>query len=65
MSAEESLGKVEELLARLDALRGQIEGSDDPDQVIDALQEVAELAKEIEGELQRARVAAEIDAAGT
>ena len=63
MNAEESLSKAEELLERLEAARERLEATDDPDQAIAVLQELAELAREIESELQRARRATEADAA--
>jgi exonuclease VII small subunit len=63
MSADESLTKAEELLARLEAARARLESTDDPDQAIEVLQELADLAREIEAELQRARRATEADAA--
>ena len=63
MSADESLTKAEALLARLEAARARLESTDDPDQAIEVLQELADLAREIEAELQRARRAAEADAA--
>ena len=63
MTAEESLGKAEDLLARLDSARAKLEETNDPDQAIEILQELAELAKEVEGELQRAKRAAETEAA--
>ena len=63
MSAEESLGRAEELLARLEAPRARLKTTEDPDLVIEVVQELAELAKQIEGELHRARLAAEADAA--
>ena len=63
MSADESLSKAEELLNRLEAARARLEQTDDPEQAIEVLQELAELAKEIEAELQRARRATEADAA--
>ena len=63
MSADESLTKAEQLLARLEAARARLESTDDPDQAIEVLQELADLAREIEAELQRARRAAETDAA--
>jgi hypothetical protein len=63
MSADESLTKAEGLLARLEAARARLEATDDPDQAIEVLQELADLAREIEAELQRARRAAEADAA--
>ena len=63
MSADESLSKAEGLLARLEAARARLESTDDPDQAIEVLQELADLAREIEAELQRARRASEADAA--
>jgi exonuclease VII small subunit len=63
MSADESLTKAEELLARLETARARLESTDDPDQAIEVLQELADLAREIEAELQRARRATEADAA--
>jgi hypothetical protein len=65
LSADESLTKAEGLLARLEAARARLEATDDPDQAIEVLQELADLAREIEAELQRARRAAEADAADT
>lgn len=63
MSADESLSKAEGLLARLEAARARLESTDDPDRAIEVLQELADLAREIEAELQRARRASEADAA--
>jgi hypothetical protein len=65
VSAEESLSKAEDLLVRLESARTQLEETEDPDRAIEILQELAELAKEVEAELQRARRAAEADAAGS
>jgi hypothetical protein len=64
MTANESLGRAEELLARLEAQREKLEATDDPDQAIEVLQELADLARQIEVELQAARRAAETDASG-
>ena len=63
MTAEESLNNAENLLARLEAARVRLYETQDPDQAIEILQELAELAKEVEGELQRAKRAAETEAA--
>jgi len=63
MNADDSLTRAEELLARLEAARARLESSDDPDQAIEVLQELSDLAKQIEVELQAARRAAEADAA--
>jgi hypothetical protein len=64
MSADESLTKAEDLLARLEAARQRLDATDDPQQAIEVLQELSDLAKEVEAELERARQAAEADAAG-
>jgi hypothetical protein len=63
MTSEESLNNAEHLLARLEAARVRLEETEDPDQAIEILQELAELAKEVEAELQRAKRAAETEAA--
>ena len=63
MTAEESLDKADDLLARLESARAKLEETNDPDQAIEILQELAELAKEVEAELQRAKRAAETEAA--
>jgi len=41
----------------------RLDETQDPDQAIEILQELAELAKEVEAELQRAKRAAETEAA--
>jgi hypothetical protein len=62
MGTDESLSKAEDLLARLEAARRRLDETEDPDQAIETLQELAELAKEVEAELQRAKRAAETEA---
>ena len=67
MSTEESLSKAEELLARLEAARGELdrlaqdEGGS-PDRALEILSELSELAKAVEEELERAKRSAEADA---
>ena len=63
MSADASLNNAANLLARLEAARARLDETQDPDQAIEILQELAELAKEVEAELQRAKRAAETEAA--
>ena len=63
MTSEESLNNAEHLLAQLEAARVRLDETQDPDQAIEILQELAELAKEVEGELQRAKREAETEAA--
>jgi len=65
MSSEESLARAEELLARLERARGELEQlsqADDAERALDVLTELAELSKAIEEELQRAKREAEADA---
>jgi hypothetical protein len=62
----ESLQRAEELLERLrvrvDALEASADTGGDLDAAVDGLAEIAELAKEIESEVQRARQAADAGA---
>ena len=65
MSANESLGRAQELAERL---RSKLESLDrlaeagDVDAAVDDLAEIAELAKQIEAEVQRARASADAGA---
>ncbi len=63
MTSEDSLANAENLLARLESARTQLEHTDDPERAIAILQELADLAKEVEAELQRAKRSAETEAA--
>ena len=68
MTTEDSLGRAEELLARLEAARGELdrlaqEEGGSPDRALEILNELSELAKAVEEELERAKRAAEADAA--
>ena len=66
-STDDSLSRAEELLARLEAARGELdrlaqaEGGS-PDRALEILGELSELAKSVEEELERAKRAAEADA---
>jgi exonuclease VII small subunit len=55
VSAEESLKRAEELLGRLEQTRVRLEAADDPEAAIDILAELAEIAKQVESELEDAR----------
>ena len=63
MTSEESLERAEVLLGKLEVTRAKLEATDDPDAAIEVLQELVEITKQIEAELQSARQAAETDAA--
>jgi hypothetical protein len=67
LSADDSLGRAEELLARLEAARGELdrlaqEQGGSPERALEILGELSELAKGVEEELERAKRAAEADA---
>ena len=62
MNTEDSLRKAEELLDRLEKARAELErvsGGDDSEAAIEVLTELAEIAKQVEAELARARRDAE------
>jgi hypothetical protein len=67
VATEDSLSSAEELLARLEAARGELdrlaaqEGGS-PERALEILAELSELAKSVEEELERAKRAAEADA---
>ncbi len=67
MSSDESLTRAEELLARVEAVRVELEQLSEgeggsPERAIELLGELSELAKAVEDELTRAQRAAEADA---
>ena len=53
--SEEALRRAEELLERLEAARARLEETQDPERAIEVLGELADLAREVEAELGRAR----------
>jgi hypothetical protein len=53
--AEESLQRAESLLERLERSRKELESTQDPDRAIEILSELAEIAREVEAELARAK----------
>ena len=63
MSVDDHLQRAEELLTKLEATRDELErlAEDEPDaeKAVEVLQELADLAKQVEQELARARRGAE------
>ena len=60
--ADEALARAEELLERLKATRAELEqlaAEENPEAAVDVLTELADLAKEVESELAKARARAE------
>jgi hypothetical protein len=61
-SADEALARAEELLERLKATRDELErlaAAEDADSAVEVLTELADLAKEVETELAKARARAD------
>lgn len=55
MTMDETIDRADALLGRVEALRAQLEGTDDPERAVEILGELSQLAKEVEAELQRAK----------
>ena len=65
MNPEDSLARAEELLARLEKTRAELERlsqANDAEKALDVLTELSELSKAIEDELQQVKRNAETDA---
>ena len=61
-SADESLARVEELLERLNTARDELErltAAEDTESAVEVLNELADIAKDVEAELTRARTRAD------
>ena len=61
MTAEESLQRAEDLLDRLESSRRRLEQTQDPDEAIEILAELAQIAKDVEAELGRAKMEADAE----
>ena len=51
----ESVRRMNDLLAKLEAARARLEAAENPDEAVDVLSELSELAKEVQAEIERAR----------
>ncbi len=49
------MDRLQGLLDRLEAARARLEGLEDPEQAVDVLGELSELAREVQAEVERAR----------
>jgi hypothetical protein len=52
---QEPAARLEKLLKRLEEARARLEVTDDPEQAVEVLRELAEVAKEVQAEIERAR----------
>jgi hypothetical protein len=55
MSRPDPVGRLQELLDRLEGARKRLEETDDPERAVEVLRELADLAKEVQVEIERAR----------
>jgi hypothetical protein len=55
VSEHSSAERLQELLGRLEAARASLETADNPEQAVEILNELGELAREVQVEIERAR----------
>jgi len=53
--SEEALKRAEELLNRLETARAKLAATEDPQEAVDVLAELSEIAKSVEAEVERAK----------
>ena len=53
--SEEALQRAEQLLKRLEEARARLEQTDDPNAAVEVLQELSQIAKDVETEIQQAK----------
>jgi hypothetical protein len=65
VSNEETTARLRGLLDRLEVVRGRLEGAETSEEAVDLLQELADLARETQAEIERARREGEAGAGGS
>jgi hypothetical protein len=55
VTADQRLARAEELLDRLETVRARLEATDDPEEAIEIVTELSELAKSVHAELELAK----------
>jgi N utilization substance protein B len=56
MSEPEPVARLQDLLARVEKARAELEATDDPERAVQVLTDLADLAKEVQAEIERARL---------
>jgi hypothetical protein len=54
-SEPDAVARLQELLEKVESARGRLETADDPERAVEILQELADLAKEVQAEVEQAR----------
>jgi hypothetical protein len=62
MSRPDAVARLQDLLEKVESARAQLEATDDPERAVEILQELAELAKEVQAEVENARREADASA---
>jgi hypothetical protein len=55
VSEPDAVARLQELLEKVESARAQLEATDDPERAVEVLQELADLAKEVQAEVENAR----------
>jgi hypothetical protein len=58
----DAVARLQELLEKVESARAELEGTEDPERAVQILQELADLAKEVQAEVERARREADASA---
>ncbi len=53
--AGDALARAEELLARLEETRARLEGTEDPNVALELMEQLNQIAKDVQSELERAK----------
>lgn len=56
MSEPEPIARLQDLLTRVEKARAELEATDDPERAVQVLTDLADLAKEVQAEIERARL---------
>jgi uncharacterized protein (DUF3084 family) len=62
MSEPDAVARLQDLLEKVESARAELETADDPERAVQILQELADLAKEVQAEVERARREADASA---
>ena len=62
MTEPDAVQRLQDLLEKVEAARAELEATDDPERAVQVLQELADLAKEVQAEVERARREADASA---
>jgi hypothetical protein len=61
-SEPDAVARLQGLLEKVEAARVELESADDPERAVQILQELADLSKEVQAEVERARREADASA---